>query len=116
MMENVLYLFGTRFARCGTMETTSARNGLPTTPWTPVNVWEFEYPWLEYRPLRRRLIAGSLLLVSLGLAAHVYRAELSSYWAASLDAYPQLHAAWSELELAWTHSQALLARALDLYS
>ncbi len=111
------------------METTSGRSRariqrraceapaapLPAVPWTPVNVWEFEYPWLEYRRPRRRLLGCLLLIASLTLAALMHRAELRSYWTASLDASPQLQAAWSELEIVWTHCQAFVVQAWALY-
>jgi len=82
--------------------------------YSPVNVWEFEYPWLEYRRPRLGLL-GWLLLVSLGLAAHLHRAELHRYWAASLEGWPKLRAARSALGLLWTQCQPLLAQAWDQY-
>jgi hypothetical protein len=76
---------------------------------TPVNVWEFEYPWLEYQRPRLRLL-GCLLLLSLCLAAYVHRAALHSHW---VHAWPQLQVTWSEVEAIWTQCRAFWAQAWE---
>ncbi len=91
------------------------RVAAPASPWVPVNVWEFKYPWLEYRRSRLRLLSF-LLLLSLGCAAYVHRAALHSYAAESIEQWPQLQAAWAGLEAVWSQCRAVWTQCQEFFS
>lgn len=71
------------------------------TPWEPVNVWEFEYPWLQAPPpapaaARRPRMLHYAALASLVAAAQLHRAQLPAVWGSLLDLWPHVHEFWAQ--------------------